>query len=330
MMKRLALCVLASTACSSSHSVGSTPGDGGGGGVTLGNEGGATTSNGSSGGDGGAVVDARASDASTIDDASADVAGYDVAPGQPSGHVRFADWTPDAPTAGYSFCLAPQGTSTWTGPFQPQGLPFPNVAAYADVPPGDYDLQVIGAGSSDCTAGVIPTSYGLPALSDGTYATFATVGVVMPIGGDQSQKVVAFIDEVTGTPSGLMLRAIDAASMVGYAQFGTGSQATGDFSVMFPLVPFGTADTSTGDGGPTDPNGYALFGSLSGAELSAYSIDGSYTGSATASNVSLASGIAATLVLVGGENNGPPPQIMICNDVAAAAGAASPCTVYSQ
>ncbi len=127
-----------------------------------------------------------------------------------------------------------------------------------------------------------------------------------------------------------MLRAIDAASMVGYAQFGTGSQAAGDFSVMFPLVPFGTADTSAADGGATDPNGYALFGPLSGAELSAYSIDGSYTSSATASNVSLSSGIVATMVLIGGENNGPPPQIMICNDVAAAGGAASPCTVYSQ
>src|SRR5262249_10590599 len=136
MMKRLALCVLASAACSSSHSASS--GDGGGGGVTLGNEGGAN-SNGASGDDGGAAADARPSDRSTPADASADVAGYDVAPGQPSGHVRFADWTPDAPAAGFSFCLAPQGSSTWMGPFQPQGLPFPNVAAYVDVPPGDYD-----------------------------------------------------------------------------------------------------------------------------------------------------------------------------------------------
>jgi hypothetical protein len=216
------------------------------------------------------------------------------------------------------------------GPFLPRGLPFPNTAAYADVPPGAYEVQVIGASSSDCTTGVIPVSYGLPVLADGTYATIATVGVMMPIGGDQSMKVVAFVDDVTGSPGGLMLRAIDAASMVGYAEFGTGSQAAGDFSVLFPDVPFGTTSSSTVDGGATDPNGYALFPPLSGAALSAYPINGSYTSSATASNVSLASGIAATLVLVGGENNGPPPQIMICNDVAAAGGAASPCTVYSQ
>lgn len=327
MMKRLALCALASAACSSSHSVGSTPGDGGGGGVTVGNEGGAT-SNGSWGDDGGAAGDAG--DARASSDASADVAGHDAASSQSTGHIRFANWTPDAPAAGFSFCLAPQGTSTWMGPFQPQGLPFPSAAAYADVPPGDYDVQVIGAASSDCTTGVIPTSYGLPALSIGTYVTIATVGVMMPIGGDQSMKVVAFVDDVTGTPSGLMLRAIDAASMVGYAEFGTGSQAAGDFSVMFAVVPFGTASTSAVDAGPTDPNGYSLFGPLSGAELSAYPIDGDYTASATASNVSLSSGVAATIVLVGGENNGPPPQIMICNDLAAAEGAASPCTVYSQ
>jgi hypothetical protein len=127
-----------------------------------------------------------------------------------------------------------------------------------------------------------------------------------------------------------MLRAINASSMVGYAEFGTGSQAAGNFSVLFPLVPFGTASTAAVDGGVTDPNGYALSAPLSGAELSAYAIDGTYTSSSTASNVSLSSGIAATLVLIGGENNGPPPQIMICNDGAAAGGATSACTVYSQ
>ena len=152
----------------------------------------------------------------------------------------------------------------------------------------------------------------------------------MPIGGDQSMKVVAFVDDVTGTPAGPKLRAIDAASMVGYAEFGTGSQAAGDYSVLFPNVPFGTASNETVGGGTTDPNGYAVFAPLSGAQLSAYPINGSYTASATASQVSLGAGIAATLVLVGGQNNGPPPQIMVCDDVGAARGAASPCMVYSQ
>jgi hypothetical protein len=244
--------------------------------------------------------------------------------------VRFADWSPDAPAAGYSFCLAPQDSSTWMGPFLPQGLPFPGTGAYAVVPPGEYQVQVIAAASSDCTTGVLPATYGLPTLSDGTYATFASVGVRMPIGGDQSMKVVAFVDDPTGTSGGLMLRAINVASMVGYAEFGTGSQAANNFSVLFPLVPFGTASTAAVDGGATDPNGYAPFAPLSGAELSAYAIDGPYTSTSTASNVSLSSGVAATLVLIGGENNGPPPQIMICNDVAAAGGAASPCRVYSQ
>jgi hypothetical protein len=323
-MKRLAPCVLALAACSSSQSVTTGPGDGGGGGVTLGHEGG-PSSNGSSGGEGGTT----ASDAPSRD-ASADVAEQDGAPAQPGAHVRFADWSPDAPAAGYSFCLQPQGSSTWMGPFLPQGLPFPGTGAYAVVPPGDYQVQVIGAASSDCTSGIIPATYGLPTLADGTFATFAAVGVLMPIGGDQSMKVVAFVDDPTGTSAGLMLRAINAASMVGYAEFGAGTQAAGDFSVLFPLVPFGIASTEAVDGGATDPNGYAVFGPLSGAELSAYAIDGTYTSTSTASNVSLASGIAATLVLIGGENQGPPPQIMICNDVAAAGGAASPCTVYSQ
>lgn len=245
-------------------------------------------------------------------------------------HVRFADWTPDAPAAGFSFCLSPKGTSTWTGPFVPQGLPYPGTAAYADVPPGDYQVQVVAAPGGDCSTGAIPTSYGLPVLADGTYATIATIGNLMPSGGDASAKVVAFIDDVTGTPAGLKLRAIDAASRIGYAEIGTGSQAGGDFSALFPDVAFGTAATSAVDGGTTDPNGYALFAPLSGVELSAYPIVGDTTQPATASQVSLAAGIAATLVIVGGQDNGPPPQILICNDVGAAGGATSPCTLYSQ
>jgi len=251
---------------------------------------------------------------------------------QAGAHVRFADWTPDAPAAGFSFCLAPRGTSTWMGPFLPQGLPFPGTgAAYADVPPGDYEVQVVVATpSSDCTTGVIPASYGLPMFADGTYATIATIGNMMPTGGDASMKVAAFLDDVSGTAAGLKLRAINASSRVGYAEVGTGSQAAGNFSVLFPDVAFGSA-AATVDGGTTDSNGYALLAPLSGAELSAYPIVGDSSQSVTASQVSLGAGIAATLVVVGAEDNGGlPAQIIICNDVAAAGGAASPCTSYSQ
>lgn len=245
-------------------------------------------------------------------------------------HVRFADWTPDAPSAGFSFCLSPQGSSTWMGPFAPQGLPYLATGQYAAVPQGAYEVQVVAAPGGDCTTGVIPVSYGFPLLADGTYVTFATIGNVMPTGGDAQIKVVSFLDDVSGAPAKLKLRAIDAAPRIGYVQIGTGSRAGGDFSALFSDVAFGTASSMGANGGATDANGYALVAPLSGAELSAYPIVGDSTQAATASQVSLAAGIAATIVLVGGADNGPPPQIMICNDVSAAAGAASPCTLYAQ
>jgi hypothetical protein len=216
------------------------------------------------------------------------------------------------------------------GPFLPQGLPFPSTGAYADVPPGDYQVQVVATPSSDCTTGVIPASYGLPMFADGTYATIATIGNVMPTGGDASLKVVAFLDDVSGTPAGLKLRAINASSRAGYVEIGTGSQAAGNFSVLFSDVAFGSASSATVNGGTTDSNGYAMLAPLSGVELSAYPIVGDTTQSATASQVSLGASIAATLVVVGAVDNNPPAQIIICNDVAAAGGAASPCVPYSQ
>lgn len=275
-------------------------------------------------------MDAGTHDASSSPESGTPDATSEAAPLATGTHVRFADWTPDAPAAGFSFCLAPQGSSNWMGPFLPQGLPYPGTGAYAAVPPGDYEVQVVAASSGDCTMGVIPTSYGLPALADGTYATIATIGDVTPTGGDAQIKVVAFFDDVSGAADGLKLRAINAAPRIGYAQFGTGSQAGGDFSALFSDVAFGTASSAMADGGATDTNGYALLAPLSGAELSAYPIVGDSTQAATASQVSLATGITATLVLVGGADNGPPPQIMICNEVGAAAGSASPCMLYSQ
>jgi len=330
-MKRVAICVLLSGACSTSPSASTSSGDAGHGGAIQGPEGPIP--------DASSTVDSSTVDSSTVSstvdagipDATSPEGGAEATATTPGAHVRFADWTSDAPAAGFSFCLSPNGTSTWMGPFLPQGLPFPGTAgAYADVPPGSYEVQVVAAPGGDCSTGVIPASYGLPTLVDGTYATIATLGNLMPSGGDASMKVAAFLDDVSGTPGGLRLRAINAGSEIGYAEIGTGSQAAGNFSVVFPDVAFGTAATMTVDGGTTDPNGYALLGPLSGVELSAYPVVGNTTQSATASQVSLGAGIAATLVIVGAADNGPPPQIVICNDVAAAGGAASPCTLYSQ
>ena len=71
---------------------------------------------------------------------------------------------------------APTGTSGWIGPLLARtfpagslgqgganGLQFPSVTKYFGVAPGQYDMQVVASGSTDCTTGLLPVTP-LPAL----------------------------------------------------------------------------------------------------------------------------------------------------------------------
>jgi hypothetical protein len=243
--------------------------------------------------------------------------------------VRFADWSPDAPAAGFSFCLSPHGMQAWMGPFLPKGLAFPGTSPYADVPPGTYDAQVVSVSSGNCSTGVLPMSTPLPSLADGTYATVAAIGDVTPTFADPSMKLAVFVDEEVGMAGHALLRVIDAAPSLGYVNVGTGTMATHNFRFLFQAASFGTPAMVTTGGQMVDPNGYAPLMPLSGVELSVQPISTYGSDVATASNVSLAAGAVATLVIVGGKTGGPPPQIMMCDDIGAAQGAASPCNVFS-
>ena len=89
-------------------------------------------------------------------------------------------------------CLAPAGTTAWVGPLLAQtfpagslgqgganGLQFPAVTRYFGVAPGQYDIQVVASGSTDCTVGLLAET-DLPALGVNARTTFATVGDVNP------------------------------------------------------------------------------------------------------------------------------------------------------
>lgn len=300
LMKRAVLCLLASAACATPPQfTGFT--DAGGGGLTYGFDSGAI--------------------------GSASAGGAEAA--APSAHVRFADWTPDAPATGFSFCLTPHGMQAWMGPFLPKGLVFPGTSAYSDVPPGTYDAEVVAASSSDCSTGVLPMSTPMPSLDAGTYATVAAIGDVTPTFDDPSMKLAAFVDDEVGKAGNALLRMIDAAPSLGYVNVGTGTMAKATFHLLFQAAPFGTPATVATSGQMFDPNGYALLMPLSGVEFSVQPLTTAGSDVATASNVSVATGAVATLVIVGGKTGGPPPQIMMCDDIAAAQGAASPCDVFS-
>jgi hypothetical protein len=305
-MKRVVFCLLASAACAKpgSQFTGFTDA---GGGLTNGFDG-ATDSASSRGPDGAA----------------------DAAPPPPSAHVRFADWSPDAPGAGFSFCLSPQGAQEWMGPFQPKGLAFPGTSAYADVPPGTYDAQAVEASSGDCSADVGSMSVSLPPLADGTYVTVAAIGDVTPALDDASLKLAAFVDDAAGMAGSALLRVINAAPAFSYVNIGTGSMAAGSFKLLFASVGFGTRASIATGGQMFDANGYAQMMPMVGVELNVQPLNVAGRDVATASNVSLSAGAVETLVVVGGKTGGAPAQIMMCDDAAAEGGAASACKVFSR
>ncbi|MGA7123898.1 MAG: DUF4397 domain-containing protein [Polyangiaceae bacterium] len=271
-------------------------------------------------------------------------AGVDAAstPSATQTFVRFADWAPDAPSAGFDFCLAPTGTTQWMGPLLqqdlpagslgpggPNGLEFPTVTTYFAIAPGDYDLQVVATGSTDCTAGTIPVTMGLPFLAAGAYTTFALMGDVQPTGDDASLAVGAFPDDSTAPGGGALVRAINAIPSLAYIDVGSGSVGANNLVPVFADVPFGTASSTLVDGGAADPNGYTAFSPTPDVQFSAQA-SGTGTDSATATHVVVGAGTVMTLALINGQNGGKPPQFLVCSDNGQALGSMSPCKVFPQ
>jgi hypothetical protein len=247
----------------------------------------------------------------------------------PTSYLRFADWAPDVPSGyGLDICLVTRGTSTVSGPLIGAGVPFPLVSRYLSVAPGRYDLRVIarGAGSPDCSSGV--SASGLPELVANGHMTFALVGSISPRGNDPPAKITTFLDQpLVSSDSQATVRFINATPASAAADFGGGSLRAGNFSALVNDVQFGRAVSPTGTG--TDVNGYVLAPPRSASPISAHTV-GASTDLAVASNAAWNRGSLATVVLVNGANNGPPPQFLVCLDNAPAEGAFAACSILTQ
>jgi uncharacterized protein DUF4397 len=296
------------------------------------------------------VIAAPSKPVTTPDDGDADggivgdAAGSDVesGPSTPQTFIRIADWTPDAPSAGFDVCLAPAGTTAWVGPLLAQtfpagslgqgganGLQFPAVTRYFGVAPGEYDVQVVGSGSTDCTVGLLPETH-LPALGDSERTTLATIGDVNPRGNDTGLKVAVFFDDVTASSGAAELRVIGAIPSVAYLDIGTGSLTARNFAPLFTSVGFGVVGANLADGGTLGLTGYLSMAPVSDAQFSAHLTGTATTDTATATHVSLAAGSVTTMAVVNGSNGGFPPQFLVCTDSAPPSDEQTPCMVYAQ
>jgi hypothetical protein len=260
-------------------------------------------------------------------DAAADTGadGADVADAAPGALVRFANWAPDAPAAGFDVCLAPRGTQAWTGPVLGAGVAFPQVSEYVSVPPGGYDLSVVAPGSG-CMPAVV-SSVGLPDLAANARTTFALLGDIRPVNRDPRAKLAAFLDDLAAGPQAA-LRFINATPAASAVDFGTGSLGAGDFSPLALDVEYGLPSSALPEGGAADFNGYLPAAASAGVTLSAHAVAAG-TDLATGLNATWGAGGLTTVALVNGANGGPAPQLVLCHDDAPPAGGLTSCATLA-
>jgi hypothetical protein len=267
-------------------------------------------------------------------------------PPLPIALVRVANWSPDAPAV--DFCLAAHGTTAFQGPLLGHAsalldaaappLGYPDVSAYVQVPPGQYDVRAVVAGASDCSAGIGADLTSAPSLGIGTFATLALLGKAQggaPGSGGAKLQLAAFVDE--GVSSGkVALRFVNAAAApeMGSADFGTGT-AGASFKPISKSVAFGAVgaipDAGGVDGGiKADSHGYAIVPALASATLSAHAT-GSATDAVVARGVTIAAGAVVTAALLVApavtDDGGATFQLLECVDNAGTVGVTGSCTV---
>ena len=240
----------------------------------------------------------------------------------PQAFLRVANLSPDAPTAGFDFCLAQHGTASWFGPViattigdagtlgdgSAPAVQFPVVTNYAfPVDPVRYDVEIVAPGGS--CSGAVATATDLPSLVAGELVTLAIVGETNR--GDAAAPglaVVGFVDEATAQGATTSVRFLNADPAAPFVDFGTGSLGTG-FSPLALHVPFAALPTQTpGDAGvDVDPAGYLAATLPASVELSCHAPDAGVD-LATASKQALSPSAVYTIALVGGKAGGLPPE----------------------
>lgn len=250
------------------------------------------------------------------------------APGEaaaPSTNVRLANLSPDAPSAGYDFCLAPHGQSPqmWSGP-QLAGvtgdagslsLAFPNVTTYFQLDPGQYDLEIVAAGASDCTAPIGSAITSLPNLTQDNFFTIAFVGDTTVAGGDPALNAIGFQDD-PAPASGINLRFLNVAPQFNGTttmDFGTGGLGSSTFVALETNVAFATLPSAaSSDAGTVDGNGYLGTAALTSAtEFSAHTSTGGTADTATIMSQMISTG-SATIFLINGKTGGAAPGFLVC------------------
>ena len=242
------------------------------------------------------------------------------------GHVRIAHLSPDAPAV--DVCIANPDTGAYTDPLfralgVPNGLAYPQVTTYVDLPIGTYSVRVVAATAGSCATPVVADTAGLAIAKDLT-ATVAAIGDLDPSGhaaNDPAFRLAVFGDDTAVTAMKTKLRFVHASPGTPAVDVGLGSG--GAFTRVFANIAFGNiaVGTAFGANGFVETMPYA--GPVS-ARLANQATD-----ALTIPHLALEADAITTAFAIGNKTGSHtnPLQVLLCTDNAAPNGLLARCTV---
>ena len=240
-------------------------------------------------------------------------------------HVRIAHLSPDTPAV--DVCLAPEGSGAFGRPLlktlgSADGLSYPQVTTYVDLPTGKYDVRIIHATATGCGTGAVPDTKSV-GLHNGLVATVAAIGDLDPTGpaaNDPGLRLGVFVDATTVGSGNTKVRFIHASP--GTPAVDVGILSNGIFTKIFANVAFGSIGTNA----PLDSYGFVETGAMT-ATLSAR-VANTHSDALVIPNVQLPASSILTAFAIGGKTGATtnPLRVLLCADNAPANGLLAACT----
>jgi Domain of unknown function (DUF4397) len=325
----------------------------------------------------GASADGAVLDTGTPPDeaAVAEGAGDDGSALPPQTFLRVAQLSPDLPPI--DLCVAPHGTSAFQGPLIAElasslggadaaspGIGYAQISAYVSVAAGQYDVRIVAAGASDCSAAVTGVSAGVsadagvstdagvsadagvstdagvsadvsvsatPTFVANAYSTILVAGERVPTGTDRGLTVTALVDDAVLSGQAVALRAVNTMPTAPSLDFGYGSFSAGWFPLL-TNVAFASASAEAAPSvGAVDARGYLPLAPLASQALSARLSSGAASDAALAKSMTIDTGSVATVIALGGRtgDTAHPAALLLCIDNSPAGGLLSDCSIQS-
>jgi hypothetical protein len=241
--------------------------------------------------------------------------------------VRIAHLSPDAPAVDVCITTAGGDLSAASPLFASldarQGLAYPQVTSYVELPVASYDVRVIAATETTCANAAVPDTTGI-AVSKDLFATIAALGDLERSGAaiaDPGFRLSVFVDSNTVAPAKGKLRFIHGSPGTPNVDVGLNSGAS--FLRLFGNVEFGKVAAHGGIDAlgylEADPFTAVVSARATGAASDAIIIHG----------VTLPAGAIATAFAIGNKSGqaANPLRVLLCVDNASSGSLLAQCSV---